>query len=524
MLQNSTDKLPNQVASIDTSFKKNLKRYLIVFVFSVLSVITWVIWTSLWDQGLYGDNVEQFVWSQSMELGYHKHPPLPTWLLGLATHLVGSHWWLTNALAAICTLATGLLTWLIATRLLGERMANIAIVLWSLQQCFSVSAEIYNHNTVLVLCLAGMTYTVLRALSSKNDLPWWLASGGLAAAAMLAKYQAAMPLIALLIVIFAIGKVRGAHLAGRLALAFAVFLLIFSPHLLWGISNHFPSLRYASEALESGDFMHRISWVVTFAVNQARMVLPLLLTILLSVVLTYLNRHSLNTKASTKSLQPSKIPADQTAGARVSPQEVTIWMWGLLWAPILTVIAISLISGSALRNHWGIQLFQFLSLWLAWKWSHLPFFRLRNLIAAALVIHGVGFFYYVVKQSDPKAVLTDRRADSAYPAQRMSDAAVAHWKLMSNCPLRFVTGDFEAGLVSSYSKAHPLVYTNTIATPWVSTSEILQHGSLYVLGSNIQLPADVTGVKQWFLSSQATKNNKYVQFAVKLPAKTCSGA
>ena len=29
------------------------------------------------------DNVEQWVWSQSLQWGYHKHPPLPTWLLAL---------------------------------------------------------------------------------------------------------------------------------------------------------------------------------------------------------------------------------------------------------------------------------------------------------------------------------------------------------------------------------------------------------------------------------------------------------
>ena len=141
-----------------TPFHQFLKRYLIVSVFGVLSVFAWVTWTSLWDQGLYGDNVEQFIWSQSMALGYHKHPPLPTWILGLATAFAGPHWWLTNVLAAMCTAATGLLTWLIARRLFGERTANIAIVLWSLQQCFSVSAEIYNHNTVLVLCQIGRAH------------------------------------------------------------------------------------------------------------------------------------------------------------------------------------------------------------------------------------------------------------------------------------------------------------------------------------------------------------------------------
>ena len=80
--------------------------YLIVFLFGVLAVFAWVGWTTTWDTGLYGDNVEQFVWSHSMELGYYKHPPLPTWLMGMAIAAIGSHWWLTNALAAACVAVT----------------------------------------------------------------------------------------------------------------------------------------------------------------------------------------------------------------------------------------------------------------------------------------------------------------------------------------------------------------------------------------------------------------------------------
>src|SRR5579864_8370589 len=52
------------------------------------AVIAAVIWALLWillpvwsDVSPSGDNVEQLVWSQGFELGYHKHPPLPTWIL-----------------------------------------------------------------------------------------------------------------------------------------------------------------------------------------------------------------------------------------------------------------------------------------------------------------------------------------------------------------------------------------------------------------------------------------------------------
>ena len=164
--------------------------YLIV---AVALVAIWVTWTSLWDSGLYGDSVEQFIWSHSLELGYYKHPPLPTWLLAAAIQLLGPAWWLANALAAIFLAATGVFTWLVARQLAGQTVANTTLVLWGLQQCFSVSAEIYNHNTVLVLWLSATTCCLIRALDSNSHWRWWAATGVLAACAMLSKYQAALP-------------------------------------------------------------------------------------------------------------------------------------------------------------------------------------------------------------------------------------------------------------------------------------------------------------------------------------------
>lgn len=487
------------------------KDFPVAFLFTVAAVVAWVAWTSFLDTGLYGDNVEQFVWSHSMELGYYKHPPLPTWLMGLALSVLGPHWWLTNALAAACVAATGLFTWLTARQLCGERTANIAIILWGLQQCFSVSAEIYNHNTLLVLCLSALTYSVLRGLSSANDMRWWLASGALAACAMLSKYQAALPLLALVTAIFLTGTARRTYLLWRLAVVILVFFVCFGPHLYWGITNRFPSLRYASEVIESGGLARRASWVLTFAVNQIRMILPLLLTLAL---LLRFQRADIGGPSSPA--QQLQLPARRWSDAQVS-----IWMACLVWGPVIALVLVSLVSGGALRNHWGVQLFQFLSLWIAWRWRDSPIWNFRSLLTVAVLVHAAGFTYYAVKQSDPRAVLAERRADSSYPGQRMSDAAVAHWKRFSNCPLRIVVGDFEAGLVSAYAKDFPVVFTTSIATPWIGQADIARYGALYIFHQNAALPDNVTQGVNWPLIISASQGEKHVQFAIRLPAVAC---
>lgn len=477
-----------------------------VSLFGIGAVFAWVAWTTFWDAGLYGDNVEQFIWVHSLEWGYFKHPPMPTWLLGAAIQLVGPHSWLTNALAAICFCVTGCLTWLIARDLLDEKAANTAIVLWTLQQCFSLSAQIYNHNTVLVMFMAATVYAVLQAKAAPKQLAWWLGVGIFAGCAMLSKYQAALPLAFLLGAVCITNTLSIRSLTGRLAIATVGFIIVLSPHLRWAVVNDFPTLRYASAAIESGGMAQRGAWVLTFFVNQIRMVLPLLLVLALSLVASKIGRTTVTPKPD---------------GSQQVPQ-IRVWLWALVWAPVVVLVAASIITGSQLRNHWGVQLFQFLPIWIAWRAKGSDVLKLSRLIPIAIAIHAVGFTYYAVKQSDPNAAQAERRADSAYPARGMAQAALAHWRLQTACPLKIVGGDFEAGLVSAFLPEFALVYTSTQATPWVRPEQLRQLGVLYVVEMNSSLPVDAVAVKKWFFNPTQQDTGKYVQFAVKLPANACN--
>ena len=199
-----------------------------------------------------------------------------------------------------------------------------------------------------------------------------------------------------------------------------------------------------------------------------------------------------------------------------------LWLWGLVGAPVLILLATSLISGSQLRKHWGVQLFQFLPLWLAWRFRRSSTLSLTLLIPVAIAIHAAGFAYYAVKHSDPSAVQSERRADSSYPARDMATAAIAHWRLQTSCALKIVGGDFEAGLVSAFLKDFPLVHTGVEATPWIKQELMRQHGVLYVADMDLALPSNAVAATRWFLDKGTLGSGKYVQFAVLLPANSCN--
>lgn len=322
---------------------------------------------------------------------------------------------------------------------------------------------------------------------------------------MLSKYQAALPLFVLSVALFLTNKADIRSLLTGFAFASVGFIAVFSPHLYWAFINKFPTLRYASAAIESGGLMQRLAWVVTFFVNQIRMILPLLLVLALCF-------------AICKFRPPSTVLAAEESR---QPEQARIWLWGLVGAPVLILLITSLMSGSQLRNHWGVQLFQFLPLWLAWRFRHSTTLRLDVLIQVAIAIHAVGFVYIAIKQSDLAAVQSERRADSSYPAEAMASAALAHWRKQTSCPLKIVAGDFEAGLVSAFLKSFPMVYSGAEATPWIKPEQIRQQGMLFIVDMNSVLPPAALAPIKWFLSHGEASNGKYVQFALLKPIEAC---
>ena len=472
---------------------------------SAAIVVLWALWAAYFNTAQFGDNIEQFNWAQSLELGYHKHPPLPSLVLGLVIKLFGPSVYWAYTLATLCLLGTVGFTWLIGRELIGDRLAAVAIVLWGLNLSFSQRVQLYNHNTVLVLCIAATTWFAMRA--TRGNLLWWVAIGIGAGAAMLSKYQALVPLAGLLLALALTGRLkRPAQWAG-LALALATMLAVFAPHAAWVIRNDFTTLRYAADAVETASLWTRLRFVVAFAANQIRLAFPLLVAIAICWVWMHRARGD----------------RVETSDATVVP-DFARWMFGLIWATLLVLAAMALVGGVSLRNHWGVQALQFLPLWIAVVWDRRIAVDLRKLVCAALAVQALSFTLYAVEHRDPRAVLSSRRIDTAYPARRLARTAVAHWATATNCPLHYVEGSvFDAGLVSLYSGGKIQVFDSDRATPWVRAEDLQRDGALFVLDEGDAVPAGVTNLMVFDLvpGNRLGLARRTLTLGVRLPARPC---
>ena len=486
-------------------------------------IVVWALWAGAFNTAQFGDNIEQFNWAQSLELGYHKHPPLPSWVLGAVIELFGPSIYWAYALATLCLLGTAALTWSIGRELLGERIAAAGLVLWGLNMTFSQRVQLYNHNTVLVLFIAATVWCAMRASRSADErsVRWWLAAGLAAAAAMLSKYQALVPLGGLVAALLGSGRLAHRRHRAGLALAIVAMVAVCMPHAWWVYRHNFTTLRYASEAVEAGGPLRRAGYVVAFFANQIRLWCPALAALLLAW-----GWERFRGRRGARAGPAKSGPIEPAADRAVAPSRASAaWMFGLVGLGLAALVVMALASGVSLRNHWGVQTLQFFGLWLAGWWDRRQAIRLEPLVAAALAVHAVSLSVYAIDHLDPASVLVKRRIDTMYPARRLAQTAVSHWSQASGCPLRYVAGTvFDAGLVSLYSGGRLQVFDSEAATPWISPEDIRRHGALYVLEDQDAVPVGATDVVSFELvpGNRIGMPHKTLRLAVRLPAEDCA--
>ncbi len=457
----------------------------LVAAFLIAAQLLWVGASEITNTALFPDAAEQFIWSKSIEWGYYKHPPLTTWLFAGAIWLFGPHPWVAGALSGACLAATGLVTWAVARQLVGARLAFFAVLLWSLQQTFSLRAHLYNHNIPLVLVMACGVWAVITAARQPERLRWWALTGLAAGLAMLVKYQALLPMIGVVWALWRSGTlVRPGAVAG-VATAVFVAALVFAPHAVWLATHDAAPLQYAAHTMESLTAGVRLHQVLAFIVLQLRTLMPALLCAgLWLAVSRWLLKPAVAVPEPVLARTDHGLPANQRHA----------WLEGLIAVPLLLVVAACGLGGVHLQGQWGMQSLQFAAIGIAaWggkRTARLPY---AWAIGVAVAVHLVGLAVVIplgLKQS--RSTEESNHSLQYGRAQLITDSILADWRKQTHCPLRYVVGDSHlAGLVSAYSGQHPFVLEggDIRKSPWIDLEDMRKSGSVHITVTADQLPA-----------------------------------
>jgi 4-amino-4-deoxy-L-arabinose transferase-like glycosyltransferase len=424
--------------------------------------------------GQWTDNFEQFIWAHSVQWGYYKHPPLPTWLLAAAIELFGPSIESARALAVLCALGTGVFTYLVARELFDPSTAALTLLFWGLQPPFAQRADLFNHNTVLMLTISAVVWCVLRASRATNALPWWLAAGCLAGLSLLAKYQAIVPLVGVLLALRLSGDLRSPAVRLGTVFAAAVAMVVVTPHIGWVVQHHLSTLAYATQQGQPLVWLDTLASVVSFIAQQLRFFAP-------ALVLAMLVRWTSPRPHATAGVQTVSLVRRQRA-----------WLIGLIAFPLLATLLVPALLGLRLQNHWGYQALQFAGLFFAWYLKRYIDDTKSIWLLLLLAVHSVALALVLQSATRGPLLTSSARQDSRYPAQQLADAVRRDWQDDTSCPLAFVVGPpLEAGAVSVYNGGTAAVLEDGdfAKSPWISAADVERLGAVYVALERARLPS-----------------------------------
>ena len=298
------------------------------------------------------DNVEEYIWSSSLQWGYYKHPPLPTWLAHGAIELLGYNSWALYALGGLLYIGSLALFWKTLQLCQGRTFATLALLAACGITFYNGRINYYNHNTVIAFLTALSAYLFVR-LHLRGRLLTWALFGLVLAMGMLSKYQFALTIAALSLAYMWLGMWRQPQQLKGATLAFMVCTLALAPHLYWLAHTPFGPIQYA---------MHSSLGAGLTGQNKAIKVL--------TWTLDWLFNRSLLAWAFLLFVRFSK-PAKALTDRAQRPDTYTPVLLLLGWGPLLMMMAMGAVAGVDLQLQWPTAF----SLWTVPAVMLLPVFK-----------------------------------------------------------------------------------------------------------------------------------------------------
>jgi hypothetical protein len=396
-------------------------------------------------------------WGREWQWGYFKHPPLPSWEVELffdAFGDVGPY-----LLSQIAVSLTYVFVFLLGRRLMPERWAAAGTLLTAGVYYFSIPTPEFNHNVAQMPLWAAAIYAYHGAISERR-MGWWLMLGFTCGLALLTKYASAILILVILGHFLIDATRRTMLLSGGPYLAAAICIAVVSPHIVWLIHNHFPTVAYAQQrAGESHNIVLRIVGPLRFLLTQLLDISP---TIVSAAIAGFLGRE---------------------AARRIEPNETLHFLLWFTVVPAVLTAVLSLIAGLGLRDMWAAPMLSLTGLTIVYacrsNWPNVSWRRLSACICAILVLMPLAYVLATTivpaRQGKPSRL--------QWPDREMASTLASAYSLEARKPVQIVAGDgWLAGLIAMRIPSRPSVLTDgdLQKAPWITAQRLAQQGALVV--------------------------------------------
>ncbi|MEO5794507.1 MAG: glycosyltransferase family 39 protein [Rhodoferax sp.] len=410
------------------------------------------------------DSAEQFIWSFSMESGYWKHPPMPSWIMHWLLQVFGPSIALPFVATQVCVVVALALTWRLGCEFMSPQRSLIAMAMTSLVTYHNLGGDNFNHSLV-ELPFQAATVLFFYWATRRGHLRLWALTGLFAGLGMLVKYVALLPIAGLVLYLLLDRRLHHRRTWQGLALATVVFVLVLTPHAIWLERTNFLPFQYAhSVAQPMSGCLEGLRNLFEFGLMQFFRTLPLL------ACLAYV-------------FWPRKVP-DPAASASllpVLPAQERLFLWVVALSPLVLTTLYGIASRTELQSRWGTNAFLCSGLLVMALVRRVDTPQmLRRVLVFVVATHVV----LSVGMTVSKTALADhlhRKTRANFPGAVLAHNAMQVWKEHTDAPLRLVVSDIWLGgniVANSPQRVAVLIDGYQLRSPWVDADAVRDCGAL----------------------------------------------
>jgi hypothetical protein len=428
--------------------------------------------------------MEELVWSNSFEIGYQKHPPLPTWILYPFTMVFGKSMWLPFALGVTCVAFAQVISFYLYQRIAKNASFSnpkafgvLAVLVASPLIYYTVRGGDFNHNEAQLWSIAAMYYFYYRswekerglALDSNQFWQSWLLLGVVIGFAIISKYSAVIQVLVLLVHFFWSGRWRQVSNRWGILVAFVGCLLIAGPHLWW---------LYHQTALGQGPLFY-VTRSMSVKGTYLESVLEIFNQFLFTQILRILPCLFVVYLIFKMSKNSSRSAAHQTSWwSKIGTQDQQFLLFAAM-GPMVIAMLIGLLFDQKIEAKWAVTFFimiGFIGLFFAKEGL-----KYQLLIKRVLLGHLViGLLYSVL--TGPVANQLGIQGRSNFPSKAFAQSVQKHWdehpELTQGKPIRLIIGDtWIIGNVIIHDPNNggrdikPWIDGNDLSSPWLKPED-----------------------------------------------------
>jgi len=433
-----------------------------LFAICAVWLLLWTLLPCLLVENAYIDVLENIVWGSHFQFGYDKNPYFVPWLTWLGHSLTGGVWFsyvMSQVSVGVCLYCV----WLLSRAVLPPAHAFLSTLFLLGTLFFGIKTPEFNDDVAEIALWALTALFAYKSLRG-DGTRYWLLAGLAAGLSFMTKYYGVALFVPMGLAALLTSEGRASLKTPGPYLAFAVFLALSLPNMIWLANNDFVAFRYAmGRASLSEGFSSTLLAHLSEPFDFFKGLLSAVVASLIAFGVLFLKRDPALPQAS-----------------RFDKIFISFACFG----PFICTLLFSAVTGGSIKYSWMTPGVSLSGLCLVTLWRPLiTSLRLKLFVVFVAVFGFVCSIVYASELLYKQPYAKKKCAYESFPGEEVAKDITALWHERYGVGIPYVIANREEACnFSVFSPDRPEAFfsANTDFSQWIELGDIVKRGAVVI--------------------------------------------